>query len=404
MMKRTYSLLLTLLLVFVAACGIVPAPPTATGVPAEPTATPLPPRPTATNVPTVEPTQAPASGSQLALLQADNTVRFVKLLEPVTNPNFPGGVLPRGGAANGVVYYADINSPTGGVKRVDLDGNISRLDFIRNENYGVGVWAGDAQSEPRVAWGSYPDTTASPMKAQIWVSAVDGSDARVAYEMEMKPDLPSHLVFQRWSADGRSFYFSQEPWGIGGYIILSGASSLYHYNAGDGTVTEIVPFDMQGGMLCLDDFYGDVSLVADHCGTPTINIHDRGSGATTTIEAPTDGGHLGPQGEAVKEHTVIGSARFSPSGQRVAFALARRNPDAEQGWVAVSEGLSGASKLVWAGETGGSYTVIGWLNDETLLVQWNGVFDPSQNSVWVVVASGTDGYKLADGTFLALVR
>lgn len=280
--------------------------------------------------PTVGPTQTP-SQSRLAVLAPDNTVRFVELLESVTNPSFPGGVLPRSGTADGAVYYLDFNSPDGGVKRVDLNGSASQLDFIHNPNYGLGVWAGDAQSGPRLGWGTSPDVSASPIQSQLWVSSVDGSDARVAYEMELKPDLPSQLVFQRWSVDGQSFYFSQEPYGIGGYIILSGASSLHYYNAADGSVVEIVPFDLQSGSLCLDDFYGEVFLVADHCGTPTINIRDRGTGQTTTIEAPTDGSRLGPQGEAIKEHTIIGSARFSPNRQRVAFALARGNPEAEQG-------------------------------------------------------------------------
>jgi hypothetical protein len=219
--------------------------------------------------------------------------------------------------------------------------------------------------------------------------------------MELQPEAPSHLLFERWSADGQSFYFSQEPWGIGGYLILSGASSLYFFNATDSSVTEITPFNLAGQALCLDDFYGEVFLVVDHCGTPTLNVHDRGTGQITTIGAPTDGSQLGPQGEAVTEHTLIGSARFSPDGQQVAFALARGNPEAEQGWVAVSDGLSGGSRLVWASDVGGFYTVIGWLTDELLLLQWSGT---TENSIWVVNASGSDGYKLVVGTFLSLVQ
>lgn len=72
--------------------------------------------------------------------------------------------------------------------------------------------------------------------------------------------------------------------------------------------------------------------------------------------------------------------------------------------MAGSDGLSGASSLVWAGDVGGFYTVVGWLDDEALLLQWNGVLDSSQTSVWIVNASGADGYKLAEGTFLGLVR
>lgn len=391
-MKRAFTFISVIMLGLLSACN-TPIVSTVTPLPATSApATPEPPQPSPTSPPVTEPTTLPPT-TRLAMLASDNRVKIVELRERVTNPNFPGVVLPRGGVAGDAVYYMDFNTPEGGAKRVTLDGSEQRLDFIRNPNYSLGVWPGDAQQPPRLGWGTYPDVSASPRPSEIWVSGADGADAQPAYALALKPEAPSHLLFERWSADGQSFYFSQEPWGIGGYLILSGASSLYFFNAADGSVADIVPFNLAGQALCLDDFYGEVFLVVDHCGTPTLNIHDRGTGQTTTIEAPASG--------AVTEHTAIGSARFSPNGQRVAFALARGNPEDEQGWVAVSDGLSGGSRLVWSGEMGGFYTVIGWLNDEALLVQWTGA---TETSVWVVNANSAAGYPVADGNFLALVR
>lgn len=386
-MKRAFAFVSLIMLGLLSACNT----PLASTVTPQP-ATPEPPQPSPTSPPVTEPTIPPPM-TRLAILTSDDQVEFVDLLESVTNPNFPGGVLPRGGVAGDAVYFLDFNTPEGGVKRVTLDGNGQRLDFIHNSNYGLGVWPGDAQHEPRLGWGTYPDMSASPNQSEIWVSGVDGAEAQPAYTLALKPEAPSHLLFERWSADGQSFYFSQEPWGIGGYLILSGASSLYFFNATDGSVTELVPFNPAGQALCLDDFYSEVFLVVDHCGTPTLNILDRGTGQTTTIDPPAE--------SEVTEHTVIGSARFDPEGQRVAFALARGNPEAEQGWVAVSDGLSGGSRLVWSGEMGGFYTVIGWLNDEVLLLQWTGGLN---TSVWVVNVNSAEGHRVADGVFLALVR
>ncbi|MGH2521964.1 MAG: hypothetical protein ACRDH2_05615, partial [Anaerolineales bacterium] len=155
--------------------------------------------------------------------------------------------------------------------------------------------------------------------------------------------------------------------------------------------------------VCIDDFYGEAQRVAERCGTPTVNIRDLTTGQVTSIQPPTDGSNLGPLGEAVSSHQLVGSARFSPDGQRVAYALAKGDPNDELGWVAVSEGLSGASKLVANSQPGSYFTVIGWLSDDVLLLQLNGVTPEIKPSVWVIGASGADGFQLVEGTFLALL-
>ena len=90
----------------------------------------------------------------------------------------------------------------------------------------------------------------------------------------------------------------------------------------------------------------------------------------------------------------------------MAFALAKRDPENEQGWLAVSDGLSGGSKLIVTGQPGEYFTIVGWLNADTLLLQANQLpCNPAcTNSLWVVKIDGRGLTHIADGTFLSLVE
>jgi hypothetical protein len=113
-------------------------------------------------------------------------------------------------------------------------------------------------------------------------------------------------------------------------------------------------------------------------------------GSTTWIEPPAE----------VPEFGALGDARLSPDGTRVAFALARRDPENEQGWVAVSDGLEGGSRLVATSDARDYFQVKQWLDGETLLLQSSG----SVPGVWTVRADGSELRRLADGTVLGVVE
>src|SRR5262245_29995793 len=130
-MKRTLALMTLMALSLLSACN---NPSATTATPAVPATTTAPPQPSPTSLPVTEPTAVPPT-TRLAVLTADNQVKFVDLLETVTNPNFPGGFLPRGGSAGTAVYYLDFNAPEGGAKRASLDGSQQALEFIHNNNY-----------------------------------------------------------------------------------------------------------------------------------------------------------------------------------------------------------------------------------------------------------------------------
>ena len=109
---------------------------------------------------------------------------------------------------------------------------------------------------------------------------------------------------------------------------------------------------------------------------------------------------------AATRFTLVGSVRFNPDQTRVAFALAKGNPDAEQGWVAVSDSLSGPSKLIATDKPGRYFTVASWLNADTLLLQSNSLTcNPTcTNSLWVVKVDGSGLTHIADGNFLTLLE
>jgi Tol biopolymer transport system component len=228
------------------------------------------------------------------------------------------------------------------------------------------------------------------------MSDLDGSQLETLLSQEAGATPPTVLVAEAWSADGQTLYFSKEPVGLGGYILFSGASNLYKIDVTTKQVTELIPEGSPSGpVICLDAISGDYRYVAEHCTQGVITIRDMTSGGTTTI--------LPPEGAAGFQ--VMGNARFSPDGSRVAFALAKSNPDNEQGWVAVSDSLSGGSKLVLSGPEGAYYTMVGWLDDQTLLVQLTLLNCTSncENQVWTVNVDGSNPAQVAEGSLLTVI-
>ena len=149
-------------------------------------------------------------------------------------------------------------------------------------------------------------------------------------------------------------------------------------------------------MICLDDLNAEFNLAVGHCADPkAITVHDLAGNPDRTITAPG----------TVTDFNLVGSARFSPDSQRVAFALAKGDPSGEQGYVAVSDSLDGASNFVATTDPGGYYTVLAWLNDSTLLIQLNTLqCSPTcDNSLWTIGIGGDNLTKVTDGVFLALM-
>lgn len=261
---------------------------------------------------------------------------------------------------------------------------VNELTFVNNSTDGFASFTGASAPQGEVAWDHYSSTANAngTLNSEIFIANSDGSNLHSA--LKLSADHILHVV--RFSPDGQRLYYSQEPLGLGGYILFDGISDLWSLDVAAGTTQQLVPA-AAAGTICLDDFTPDESLVALHCADKTISVLDTTTGNIGLITAPA----------VITDWAQHGSARISPDQTRVAYALARGNGDNEQGWVAMSDSLTGTSHLVATAPPNDYFSVKGWLNNTTLVLQsWRG----SAPGVWVMQADGSDLRRIADGLFL----
>jgi hypothetical protein len=344
------------------------------------------------------PTVAASTNIRVIVHGSDGSLSVVDTGVPLDPAAMPvaGGLLPQGGIAAGTGYVLDFSqAPRVVALPVEAAGTPEVLAFVDNPSYGLAVWPGDAGGgAPSLAWAK--QLAFETNQSQLFVSSVDGAEIDPVVTADVPAERPYTLVAERWSADGSAVYFSREPFGIGGYILFAGASSLYRVSLADRQVTELIPFaESRGPMICLDAFSLDERLVADHCQAGVITVRDLETGQTTAIQAPAE----------LTDAGFMGSARFSPDLSRVAFALGRGDPSNEQGWVAVSDGLSGGSVVIVTGQPGQSFAVAAWLDGDTLLLDSNDVnCDPDcVSQLWTVNTDGSGLTAVAEGIFATLV-
>jgi hypothetical protein len=280
------------------------------------------------------------------------------------------------------------NGEPPGVYAINAAG-ITRLDQFGEQLQGIAVLPGDGGLAPTLAWGEV-DGTASPPNARLFFAPIGGFDATLVTEQA----TPEGYTFApwRWTAGGQRLYFSEEPSGLGGYILFDGYSSLYVYDATTHTSNVLVPMDVTGGFICLDDLSPDETLVAHHCADTGIGLLNLNSAEQTVIQPPAE----------AEGWATAGSALFSPDGSRIAFAVARNNPESEQGWVAVTDDLIGPSRLVAASAEGGYFQVVAWLDDHTLVLQSWGDIAFGGPGVWLAPVDGGEPQRVADGDFITL--
>jgi hypothetical protein len=331
---------------------------------------------------------------QLVVLANDGTLQIANLdlpLNPTARPTF-NNFLPVGGGAEGAAYVLDSNQAKA---FVTTGKGFQDLIFVQAPTpYSLAVWSGGGNTSSRLAWATQDVGNHS---STLKISSLDGAyfDTLLTQD-SLNP--PSQLMAQFFSADGQWLYFSKEPIGIGGYILFSGGSSLYKINVTTKEVMDVIPSDSTGEpMACLDAISPDFRYVAEHCWQKTIRIRDLTTGGDVIFNTPADISN-GSQ--------LAGSARFSPDGTKLAYAVGKSVQDAEQGWVVVSDTALDNSKVVLTSPAGSYYTIAGWLDDQTLLVQSTNPLDCAplcKSELWTVKSDGTEAQKVADGSFLAAV-
>ncbi|MBN1681105.1 MAG: hypothetical protein JW966_12535 [Anaerolineae bacterium] len=190
----------------------------------------------------------------------------------------------------------------------------------------------------------------------VYVQTVGANDARLIHEVT-NPDGWWSLEPLGWSADGTTLLLHHQPHGIGGYILFWQYSDVEQLNVNQNTIALI------GGV---DGFSADTNTVAavegDYGSLSGLRV--------TYVPTSQSASHpLPPLGEIP---VVGGGAQFCPGGHRVAYQVARSDPEHEKFWTIVLDIQSGQSRVVLQDEAVGYDLtfghISGWLDDNTLVV------------------------------------
>ena len=292
--------------------------------------------------------------------------------------------LPGEHVADGRVYVLSIQGLAESQVFVVGSDGVESLDFIQGVVQGLAVWPGSATEPARLAWSTYNVVEGgTDLHSQIVVSDTDGSNLQVLLD---QTDEERILAVGRWSEDGNRLYFSKEPIGLGGYILFGGATDLWVYDFEGGNSKQL--FSDALGFICIDDLSPDETYIAQHCALEVLGVVNLDNGDIGTIAAPAGLG----------DKTVVGGARFDPSGRRLAYTLALNNPEAEQGWAAVSDSLDGSSDLLAEAPPGDYFRVATWLNENSIVLQSWG----ATPGLWFVREDGSELRRISDGIFLGV--
>ena len=285
------------------------------------------------------------------------------------------------------IYYVDSSgaSPSGVVRRVTASETHS-LDFTAADSMANLTFAVSADGS-RIAW-THSIWTDTGVDSSLWVANIDGSEITLAQESETaaQPDAVYALEVVGWTTEGDLIYAWQIT-GIGGYILFSGYSSLYRYSPTSGTITELAPIEPVAGAPCWSGTSGDGAYGVGDCGTAgEVVERDLTTGEETAF--PT----LKDQGQA-------GAGAYSPSGNRLGYAIASGNSEDESGQVVVRV-EHGQDPGVIATQAPGYFERLSWIDDDRLLA---GYASGETAQVDMMQIDG-DRLRVGDGRLIGVIR
>ncbi len=245
------------------------------------------------------------------------------------------------------IFY--LNPDTQKVNRVGFDGTVTELPFVSS---GGETFEGDFLPSPDgtlIAWGTstFDTSTGSDTHITLKVAYMDGSDEKTIVDEFLKDTsiLPQPI---QWSPDGRYFYYTNIPYGIGGYILFAGGPDLKRVDVETGEITDILP-DI--GCLCAMTVSPDGKTVAYIPGSGTLNfvLHDIETGTERSTEI--DPGHL-----------QAGNILWSADGRTLIYTMAVSNfddPEAEQ-YAIVRVETDTLTQTVIVPDTNSLFNAVAW--------------------------------------------
>ena len=253
----------------------------------------------------------------------------------------------------GDIFYVWNQGPEQGsvVRRVG-PADSEALEFTRSTQGETLAFTVSPDGE-RIAWSSTAWEGTAPV-SRLWQAAINGSEIEQVTETDPSDAIGEWFVLEpvEWQGNGDLIYAWQVT-GIGGYILFDGWSSLYRYLPASGTSEPIVPVQEQVGAPCWSDLSQDGAYAAGACGPESELIELAVTTGLETLFPP-----LPDQGQA-------GTAVYSPSGDGLAYSIARGDPGDEAGQAVARSGRSEVPAVV-ATQAPGYFSRLLWIDEDRL--------------------------------------
>lgn len=358
--------------------------------------------PTSTEIVAVEETLAPSDTPEIKqpdfssstmyqgfyALQNDNFVAYDFDGNPL-GMQYPGGNATWYGENEFVgffdgIYYSQFTSNPG-VFQVNAQGT-QKLDFIDSQDP---VYISVSPDHQYISWATSAWNMAE-VSTEIHYANLDGSNQQLVNSISgVDNEFTIIYIPLKWLDDGRLVYATGMT-GIGGYLLFWGYNGLFVYNPADGSTTTLVD-DQERLGICLSSFTDSLDKVAIVCGGEGgVRVRTLSSG--TEISYPI-----------LQDQTTAGAARFSPSGEWLAYVIQRADPSQELGKVVVVPVDGSQAPQVVATAVGGSFVVEGWIDDDSFLVSQN-LLTGNQNVILKIAKDGSDVSQIAEGLFLDFIH
>ncbi|MBW6472957.1 MAG: hypothetical protein K0B14_07535 [Anaerolineaceae bacterium] len=282
------------------------------------------------------------------------------------------------------IFYAEFSNNTG-VFRVNGMGT-QKLDFIVAQDP---VYIAISPDRQKIAW-STSSWGEGNLKTEIFYANLDGSDQQLIDIIAASEQVDLNLNFfpVRWTDDGRLIYATGMT-GIGGYMLFWGYNGMYIFNPLNNSIRTLVD-DQERLGICLSSISDDLTKIAIVCG---------GEGNVRVRSLDTGNETIYP---IIEDQVLAGAARFSPSGEWLAYVVQRADPMQELGKIVVVPVDGSQPPQVVATVEDGSFVVEGWSSEDHILVTQS-YMSFGEISVLKINRDGSEVIQVAEGKFMDFI-
>ncbi|MBE0686659.1 MAG: hypothetical protein IH585_11745 [Anaerolineaceae bacterium] len=282
------------------------------------------------------------------------------------------------------IFYTEFSSNSGAF-RVNTQGT-QKFDFIEAQDP---VYIAISPDKQKIAWStsSWGD---GYLKTEIFYANLDGSDRQLIDFIAASEQVDLNLNFfpVRWTDDGRIIYATGMT-GIGGYMLFWGYNGMYIFNPLNNSIRTLVD-DQERLGICLSSISDDLTKIAIVCGGEG-NVRVRSLDTATETVFPI-----------IEDQVLAGAARFSPSGEWLAYVVQRADAMQELGKIVVVPVDGSQPPRVVTTVEDGSFTVEGWVSEDHLLVTRT-YMSSGETSVLKLNRDGSEVMQVAEGMFMDFI-